>query len=150
MLLVSDAGQKIAAEKSPRWNWLCHLIRAMNLMDDQVRSQRKRTLMAAYLRPGPEGRTGAYWSIRSTFADLAAGSPLADPLGLANFDPRLLAEVSTRLGRMKPRRQERLINWGYAVCDTALRRWASEELVALGVQLRDPPGLPYPNTPLTT
>ncbi len=144
LLLVSDAGQKIAPEKSPYWNWLCHLLRVMNLMDDQVRSQRKRNLMAAYLRPGPEGRTGAYWSIRSTFAELAHGEPLADPLGVADFDPRPLAEVRTRLGRIKPRRQERLINWGYAVCDAALRRWTREELAAEGIKLENPPGLPYP------
>ena len=144
LLLVSDAGQKIAPEKSPYWNWLCHLLRVMNLMDDQVRSQRKRNLMAAYLRPGLEGRTGAYWSIRSTFAELAHGEPLADPLGVADFDPRPLAEVRTRLGRIKPRRQERLINWGYAVCDAALRRWTREELAAEGIKLENPPGLPYP------
>jgi NTE family protein len=32
-----------------------------------------------------------------------------------------LAETPTRLKRLDDERQERLINWGYAVCDAALR-----------------------------
>jgi NTE family protein len=32
--------------------------------------------------------------------------------------------------------QERLINWGYAICDAALRRYVDP-------QLPDPKGLPY-------
>jgi NTE family protein len=32
-----------------------------------------------------------------------------------------LAETPTRLKRLDDEQQERLINWGYAVCDAALR-----------------------------
>jgi NTE family protein len=39
------------------------------------------------------------------------------------FDRTLaLAETPTRLKRMDDKLQERLINWGYAVCDAALRK----------------------------
>ena len=34
----------------------------------------------------------------------------------------MLAETKTRLKKMAPVLQERLINWGYAICDTAMRR----------------------------
>ena len=33
-----------------------------------------------------------------------------------------LAELPTRLKRLDATTQERLINWGYAVCDAALRK----------------------------
>jgi NTE family protein len=33
--------------------------------------------------------------------------------------------------------QERLINWGYAICDAAMRRWVDSNLPA-------PPAFPYP------
>jgi NTE family protein len=33
-----------------------------------------------------------------------------------------LAAIPTRFKRLSPELQERLINWGYAVCDTAIRR----------------------------
>jgi NTE family protein len=33
-----------------------------------------------------------------------------------------LARISTRLKRLPPDLQERLINWGYAICDTAVRK----------------------------
>jgi NTE family protein len=32
-----------------------------------------------------------------------------------------LARTPTRLGKLERAHQERLINWGYAVCDTAMR-----------------------------
>jgi NTE family protein len=33
--------------------------------------------------------------------------------------------------------QERLINWGFAICDAAMRRWVAPELPA-------PTAFPYP------
>jgi NTE family protein len=41
------------------------------------------------------------------------------------------------LKRLDAMVQERLINWGYAVCDAAMRRWVDTTLSA-------PTGLPYP------
>jgi len=48
-----------------------------------------------------------------------------------------LAQVSTRLAAMEPTLQERLINWGYAVCDAAMRRWVDPTA-------EKPAGFPYP------
>ena len=39
-----------------------------------------------------------------------------------------LAAISTRLKRMEDKLQERLINWGYAVCDAALRKHVDQQL----------------------
>ncbi len=48
-----------------------------------------------------------------------------------------LAEIPTRLKRVDATTQERLINWGYAVCDAALRKHVDPELLK-------PAGFPYP------
>jgi NTE family protein len=34
-----------------------------------------------------------------------------------------LAAIPTRLAPMSEDHEERLINWGYAICDTAMRMW---------------------------
>ena len=45
--------------------------------------------------------------------------------------------LATRLAAMPDDTQERLINWGYAVCDAAMRRWVDHSLPP-------PAGFPYP------
>jgi len=48
---------------------------------------------------------------------------LADPLPCPPERTVELAEIPTRLKDIKDPLQERLINWGYGICDTAVRRW---------------------------
>jgi NTE family protein len=52
-----------------------------------------------------------------------------------------LAQVKTRLKRLEPEVQERLVNWGYAICDVAMRRWVDPAAPAPG-------GFPYPEAGL--
>jgi NTE family protein len=112
-LLVSDAGQKTAAEESPDSDWPRHAKRILDIVDNQVRSLRKRQLIGAF-RAGL--RKGAYWGIRTDIGDY--GTPgLPCPVERT----RALAAVATRLADTDDVTQERLINWGYAICDTALR-----------------------------
>jgi NTE family protein len=47
-----------------------------------------------------------------------------------------LATLSTRLARLDDAVQERLINWGYAVCDAGMRAHVDHALPA-------PTGYPY-------
>ncbi len=42
------------------------------------------------------------------------------------YETGVLAETPTRLKRLDTRHQERLINWGYAVCDAAIRKSTDE------------------------
>lgn len=114
-LLVSDAGQKIAPEEEPAHDWARHSIRILNTIDNQVRSLRKRQLIEAYLRGD---HTGCYWGIRTDYQDYNLTD---DPLKCATRDPTYLAEIPTRLQAMDTDEQERLMNWGYAICDAALR-----------------------------
>jgi len=116
-------------------------MRVLDLVDNQVRSLRKRQLIDLF---NAKVRTGAYWGIGLPFNNYLAGQTLSDPLGLSAFDPSELAGVKTRLKAMPGDVQERLINWGYASADTALRRWAAADLKSLyGVTIADPKGKPY-------
>lgn len=128
-ILVSDAGGKTGAEPEPKHDWGRHAVRVMNLIDNQVRSLRKRQLIGSYIRGD---REGTYWGIRSNVADYPKASPLPCP-----FERTIrLADLPTRLKRLDDDEQERLINWGYAVCDVALRAHVDAAL---------PPGqFPYP------
>src|SRR5262249_32299411 len=49
-LLVSDAGQKIAPEPDPHRDWARHSLRVLDIVDNQVRSLRKRNLIDSYGR----------------------------------------------------------------------------------------------------
>ncbi len=78
-------------------------------------------------------RKGTYWGIRTNIADYNLDTALNCP-----FDKTiLLANIATRLSRIGPLDQERLINWGYAVCDAAMRRHVDSSLPI-------PIGFPYP------
>ena len=63
-------------------------------------------------------RAGTYWGIRGHVADYGLGDALSCPPERTAE----LASVPTGLEALPARLQERLVNWGYAICDTALRR----------------------------
>jgi NTE family protein len=129
-ILVSDAGGKLKAEEEPKSDWARHAYRVLDLVDNQVRSLRKRQVIDSF-KAG--ARKGAYWGIRTDIADYG----LADALACPHERTLALAETPTRLKRLGDDVQERLINWGYAVCDAALRRH-------LDSALRKPADFPYP------
>jgi len=119
-ILVGDGGGKTAPEEDPATNWAFHALRVLDLIDNQVRSLRKRQLIASYQLP-PEDRdhrAGTYWGIRTNIADYE----LPDALDCPFDQTTALANIPTRLDGMDDRQQERLINWGYAVCDAAMRK----------------------------
>lgn len=131
-LLVSDAGGRMQPQRKPKSNWLSHPIRVLDLVDNQVRDLRKRQLIASFKNPaGPHN--GAYWSIRCDIGIYPAPGALTCP-----HDRTIaLANVPTRLRKLEPETQERLINWGYAVSDAAMRTYFDKNMAA-------PQGFPYP------
>lgn len=132
-ILVSDGGMPFATKPRPSGLWSCQILRALDCEDNQVRSLRKRDLMGRYLihddllrdhinpssRPGYRlvARTGTYWGINTEVGKYPVTGGLPCPPQLT----ARLALISTRLSRMPEADQERLINWGYAVCDYAIR-----------------------------
>lgn len=134
-VLVSNAGVEIKPDPSPPARWGTHAWRVISIMHEQVTSLRKRQLIASFnAKEGELGwRRGAYWGVGSDIRDY----PLRDPLP-APFERTIeLAQLPTRLGRLSPELQERLINWGYAICDTAIRRHFPQPDMP-------PPAFPYP------
>jgi NTE family protein len=142
-VLISDGGGAMKPEGGAlgpfgwwRWrDWGTQSFRVLNVIDNQVRSLRKRQAIASYQAPpkDPLHRDGAYWGIRSHIDDYK----LKDPIEFPRKRGEELAEVPTRLKALDAATQEGLIDWGYAICDTAMRRWVDPELPA-------PTSLPYP------
>lgn len=146
-VLVSDAGGKMGAEDKPKRDLLRHSIRIMGIIDNQVRALRKRQLIESFklrkqmLEQGENResdffrlttRDGAYWGIRTDITHYN----LADALDCPISKTTKLASIKTRLKRLDSKIQERLINWGYAVCDAAVRKHVDPTLPAPG-------GFPY-------
>lgn len=129
-VLVSDAGGKMQPDPTPATNWPRHAIRVNEIMEDQVRSLRKRQLISAY-QAGVRG--GAYWGIRTDMANFGLADALPAPVGRTLE----LAATPTRLAKTPKALQEKLINWGYAVTDAAMRRHVDSDLPP-------PEGFPYP------
>ena len=115
-VLVSDAGQRMAEETAPHGDWGRHTVRILGVVDHQVRCLRKRMLVGSFLA---KERVGAYWSIRGDISDYSAPDTL--PCDLTRT--LALAAIPTRLARVETDEQERLLNWGYAMTDAAVRTW---------------------------
>jgi NTE family protein len=128
-ILVSDAGSDLAAgPKRPKF--FLQFLRSTVIVANQVRLLYKRQLVNSY---AAGLRDGAYFGIRSHLDDYGLEAPLP-------YSP----ELTMRLARLPPLRtaldqhvREQLVNWGYVVCDAALRRHLDHAL---------PPAkdLPYP------
>src|SRR5439155_13917426 len=113
-VLVSDGGGKMAPDPEPHTDWARHALRINELIDNQVRSLRKRQVIGSY---NAGERKGTYWGIRSDILDYPAPNPLPCPPAAT----QALAEYPTRLAKVPDVTQERLINWRYAICDAAMR-----------------------------
>jgi NTE family protein len=129
-ILVSDAGLAMRPDPAPDADWASHAKRVLDMVDNQVRALRKRQVIAGFQRGD---RMGAFWSVRSKIGDYG----LADALPCPDVRTAELAQLATRLAAMPDATQERLINWGYAICDAAVRRWVDRTLPP-------PAGFPYP------
>src|SRR5262245_7659112 len=114
-ILVSDGSGVADDEPEPKRDWLQRIYRVLNLLDDQVVSLRKRQVIASY-QMGI--RKGAYWGIRTDIENYQ----LPDALQCPHDRTLLLANTPTRLTTLDDDLQQRLINWGFAVCDAAVRK----------------------------
>jgi NTE family protein len=113
-VLVSDGGGAIFPESEPKHDWPRHAYRVLNVIDSQVRALRVRQLIQCYQA---RVRKGAFWGIRTNISHYG----LADSLVCPHQETLQLAATPTRLKRLEPANQERIIDWGYAVCDAAMR-----------------------------
>lgn len=131
-LLVSDAGAPFKPDGDVPRNWAGLSYRVLDVIDNQVRSLRKRLLLKALV---DKDRTGAFWSIGQDIGIYAARSALPCPFS----STKKLASIDTDLASKDSQTQERLINWGYALCDAAVRTWFDSALA-------QPENFPYPTS----
>jgi NTE family protein len=142
-VLISDGGGAMRADggalgpfASWRWrDWGTQFVRVLETIDNQVRSLRKHGAIEGFAEPstGRAHRDGTYWGIRSDIDHYGLPSHL--PVDRRRAEA--LAATPTRLARLDAATQEGLVNWGYAICDTAMRRWVLDGPAA-------PPAFPYP------
>lgn len=128
-ILVSDAGGRMQPEEDPHANWAQHSLRINSLIDNQVRSLRKRQVVSAF-RAGV--RKGAYWGMWTKPSEY----PAASQLSLPDANAEALARTPTRLKAMPDKLQEQLINFGYGMAERALRSYFDPNAFAA-------PGFPY-------
>ncbi len=131
-VLISDAGGAFAPQTGRFWllpwwrwrDWGTQTMRVLKTIDNQVRSLRKHQAIAGFeaLLDSAEHRRGTYWGIRGHVADYPLPSALSFPAETA----REAALVRTRLARLSPQCRADLIDWGYVICDTAMRAWVVE------------------------
>ena len=136
-LLVSDAGAPWRASNSGLWNWYSQLKRVADTTDNQVRSLRRRDLVARFQAakdaddrglPNDDGRPdyaatrGVFWSIASKpdtaaphFVQSAATAP---------------ADIGTSLHFLGREETVDLVNWGYSASDQALCNWYQPAVTA--------------------
>jgi NTE family protein len=129
-VLVSDGGGRLPPDATIPSDWARHGLRAIEIMGSQVGSLRKRQVIDSFKG---KVREGTYWG---TYTDIA-NYGLADALVCPHEKTLKLAAIATRLEKVDRTRQERLLNWGYAVCDAAMRTW-----VVPGTP--PPAGFPFP------
>jgi NTE family protein len=131
-ILISDGGGHVGGQPNVPHDWGRQTMRVLNVIDSQVRALRKRQAIDGFKRGD---RTGTYWGIRTDITHYQ----LPDPLPCPADKTLVLAQTATRLKKMDATLQERLINWGYAVCDAALRRHVDPAVAK-------PEGFPYPGS----
>lgn len=114
-VLVSDGGTPGAVEPAPRT--LTQMLRVLNVMQEQTRALRRHELVRDFELGR---REGAIWTVKTDPTRYRA--PLgAPPLAVHPTWIARLAAVPTRLAPPASDLTQRLVNWGYAVADTAVR-----------------------------
>ena len=122
-VLVSDAGAPFAISDTVETDWLKQTLRALDVATDQARALRKRALIDDFKR---KVRSGSYWGIDTHIGDYQ----LADAMSCSDQLVQPLARIRTRLNPFTDEEQEQLINWGYALCDAAVRSYVPQVINA--------------------
>ena len=115
-ILVSNGGGALAPDADPKHDWISQVNRVLLTIYNQVVTLRTRDIVELY-KLGV--RDGSFWGIGSNIKNYELPSALVCPFDVTTK----LAETATRLTAMDDQLQEQLIDWGYAICDAAMRRW---------------------------
>ena len=126
-VFVCDAGAPWKDKVDIRKNWFSQLMRVYSTTSRQVGALRKRTLIDNFKEVDEEGKPvkygGTYWGIATEINNYE----LEDSMVKDNTRTKSIKYTRTRLNSFSAEEQGNLINWGYALTDTALRRWYFKE-----------------------
>ncbi len=129
-VLASDGGAPLNYATRVGHNWGSQTLRTVGLVYAQVSRLRRHQFVDELSR---KERLGALWTIATRMTEYTASNTLPCPFPAT----RLLADLPTRLAKMPIEIRRRLINWGYASADAAIRSYVEPSLPA-------PSGLPHP------
>lgn len=127
-VLVSDAGAPLEFKSNPwilKYSMIAKTLRSLNIINDQSRSLRKRVLVNKYIK---QELKGVYWGIATNINNYELG----DSMTQDNKITESLAKMRTRLNKFSKKEQGCLVNWGYALTDTAMRRHVLEKEASTG------------------
>lgn len=113
-VLVSDGGKPFELDAKPSGSF-AQLARVADIGLNQALALRKRLLIDAFQKKQCHG---TYWGIGTEIADYGLGG---GALGVSAAKTEELSAIRTRLNSFSDKEQEELMNWGYAVCDAAMR-----------------------------
>jgi NTE family protein len=150
-IFASDGGAPFARTPDVSTDPIRQLQHVFDVTDNQVRSLRRRDLMARYQQAKKQNlsadqldayaRLGANWGIDTDPSKVAPAGSLPSSTATVHT----LASLPTRLSDFGPTPSKQLINWGYAICDRCVRVHYS----ALEPETGPPPQWPYPEAALT-
>lgn len=117
--ICCDAGAPFEVKADLPKNWISQFFRMTDIMINQQRALRKRKLISDF----SGGRLkGAYFGIGSSIDEYQ----YIDSMTHDSADISSLAKVSTRLKAFSQNDINKLINWGYALSDTAIQKWCPD------------------------
>jgi hypothetical protein len=114
-ILVSDGIWRLKPDPNPPKGFASRLDRSFSLINTGFRQLRHRQVVEAF-QTGL--RQGAVWSISVNISEYQ----LSDALPCPEDRTSELAALGDPFSTLDSETQERLINWGYAICDAALRK----------------------------
>lgn len=125
-ILVSDGGGPLTPDADlgllERTNSGIAL-RSLSIITEQARALRRRRLVDDYLAGTVRG---TYWGIATQINDYVDAQRLPRTIVSDNEITTSLKDIRTRLDAFSSEEQGRLINWGYALADAAMRRYVLE------------------------
>ena len=126
IVLSSDGGAPFKRKDKPPLDYLGATVHALKVVDLQVRKLRREELIGS---ADPDQRRVAYWALTSTLSEYVSRAREHDPgfeaLEVSEAGREEMIAISTRLKALERPQQQRLVNWGYAGCDAAIRAYAT-------------------------
>ncbi|MCF7847691.1 MAG: patatin-like phospholipase family protein [Kiritimatiellales bacterium] len=120
-VLCCDAGAPFKVLSKLKTNWIGQFMRMTSIMTDQQRGLRKRILIERFI---DKKFSGTYFGISTKIANYKFDDSMTS-------DSPVTAELKnlrSRLAAFNEEEQGQLINWGYALADTAIRKHTPELL----------------------